>query len=398
MIKSVKYIIALLVTAFLSPAAFSANYDVGPGAAYATIQAGIDAALTAGGTNTVRVQTGTYNENISSINGLVAGKSLELSGGWDGAYATQNTDPAVTIIDGSTGQVFNITTSGGTFIMHYFTITNGGSVAIGAGMNFQADGATTVTLENMIFSNNHATSAVSSVLGGGLFFIGTATSTLLLQNSVITGNSVNSDTFDVTSGGLYIDCQDSVQISLLNNQILNNTATSNSNQATSAGIYVGQSGACSGTVQNNLVSGNTTAGTGSVAFGPGAQFILFTGATGSMSVNYNRFLNNIDSKNNALAQVELISSNTGSIIFSDAIIANSNRGGLVARAYETSTIKLANLTVADNTGREGIIFNGPGTKTVYNSIVQGNQTDALSIMGSAPTTGNNIIGIDPYRH
>ncbi|NOR44301.1 MAG: hypothetical protein GQ534_01850, partial [Candidatus Delongbacteria bacterium] len=166
---------------------------------YATIQAGIDAAVS---TDTVLVQPGTYVENINFSSSHITLGSLFLT--------TQNPSyVSSTIIDGNaSGSVVSIVNAS-YIVLCGFTITNG-SATDGGGFYCKSAG---VNLENMIITDNTATD-----YGGGIFCY---ESYLISENVTIINNSAT-----IRGGGisLYEYIYEST-VRMYNTTISNNDAS-----------------------------------------------------------------------------------------------------------------------------------------------------------------------------
>jgi hypothetical protein len=172
---------------------------------YSTIQAGINAASTAGG-GTVLVAAGTYNENIELKNGV------DVVSDRTGNTTISGTDgvPVVTA---------NFKTNAK---LDGFTITNGSGTQVGAGVSIQAS-SSNVTISNCVITGNTA------LLRGGGIAIDDSAATIV--NCTIVGNTANKiGELGGTGGGIYI--VDSSPI-IINCITANNTALN-----AGGGIYV----------------------------------------------------------------------------------------------------------------------------------------------------------------
>jgi hypothetical protein len=178
-----------------------------PSSSYSTIQAGINAAFTAGG-GTVLVAAGTYNENIQLKNGV------DVVSDRTGNTIISSTDiyPVVTA-----NSVTNAKLDG-------FTITNGSGsgTQLGAGVSIQAS-SSNVTISNCVITGNTA------YLRGGGIAIDNSSATIV--NCTIVGNTVNKiGELGGNGGGIYISNSSPIIINCIS---ANNTAL-----GAGGGIYV----------------------------------------------------------------------------------------------------------------------------------------------------------------
>jgi hypothetical protein len=105
-----------------------------------------------------------------------------------------------------------------------------------------------------------------------------------------------------------------------------------------------------------------------------------------------------------LALVNVYSSDTSRVTLSDSLVARGAGGGLTGFAYDGGTLRLTNLTVADN-ARTGLYASQSGVAvlSVANSITHGNGTNlqtagtvaVVSHLGSDPRFRNR--GNNDYR-
>jgi len=189
---------------------------------YSTIQAGINAASTAGG-GTVLVAAGTYNENIEleSEVDVVSDRTGDTT--ISGTYGV----PVVTA---------NFKTNAK---LDGFTITNGSGTQVGAGVSIQAS-SSNVTISNCVITGNTA------LLRGGGIAIDNSSATIV--NCTIVGNTANKiGELGGNGGGIYISNSSPIIINCIS---ANNTAL-----GAGGGIYV--EGAPSLIINYNDVWNNT---------------------------------------------------------------------------------------------------------------------------------------------
>jgi parallel beta-helix repeat protein len=235
-----------------------ATYNV-PSPSYPTINSAL-AVATAG--DTIYVAAGTYNEDITLVNGVDV-----LGAGAD-----------VTTIDGTNHVVSAGSSVGSGTVLDGFTIT-GGFHNYGGGMHI--DGSS-LTVSNCIFFENEADNR-----GGGMYIINGASP--VVANCIFANNTAN----NFTGGGIYADASSSPTI--INNTIVGNTAPNG------GGIYSDNSS--STTITNNIIVGNTanTSGGGIYAAGTpptinyndvfgntaptGADYYGCSGGTGAKTVD-----------------------------------------------------------------------------------------------------------------
>lgn len=309
--------VVLLITAALVPSAMAASGRVcptaGPGCAFTSIQAAINAAQPG---SSISIAAGTYHENLLVV--ATTASPLTLNG------------LGVTVDGGGKGSVLSVS-AGHTLNIIGLTLTNG-SAPSGGGVN----SAGTVTLTNARVIGNHATGdlfADGNGFGGGIF---NDAGSLTLNNTLVSGNTAQ------RGGGIVTGSPAAVGTATINNsQITNNTA------AAAAGGIVN----CGGLIVNNSTIGNNTAaqGGGLTNCGP-----IASGIFGTATLN-----NSPISGNHAIG---------GS---TDGVPLPGHGGGV----SNAGRLTLRNSPVRSNTAstdQGGGIFNQGGEVTLTNSSVTGN--------------------------
>jgi hypothetical protein len=378
----------LVAAVFLPLHVPAAIFEAGPDASPPfSIQGAIDAAIAAGGDNEVRVQGVPFTDAAPiEVPSTFSGGSLLVNGGWDATFTVQS-EATPSVVDGDgTGRVFRLRPSGGTVILEDLVI-RGGLAVSGAGIEADPSGDARVEIRGCTVEQNQAEN------GAGLAIFLDAAQEAVVEGNRIADNFAFSPDSTASGGGIILSAGDSSEFQLRDNEIVGNTASAPNNQATGAGLYATWCEAASGEMTDNLVQGNDIVGDGSQIGSGGAlwQSTFCTDpTTGNVRLRRNRWLDGIAS---SAAQVSVISSGSGSIAFTDSLVAGGSAGGLELDARDTSVLHVTNVTIADQGGAGVSGFQDAGaTTTFFNGIVFGNGTDQLPALSD---DGNNLVGVDP---
>lgn len=360
-----------------------------------TIQSAINEAISAGGSNEVRVQQGTYVENIYLPVSSNVG-TLNITGGWNSSFSSKNTDYTLTTIDGGgIGRVFNINIqSGGTmvFTLDGFTIQNGGNTTYGSGINISAVDEAELTISNNRIVNNNA-SGTSEGSGGGIYAYLDAEGNLLLEitNNLIKGNTITSSGSTCSGAGMDINCHQEAVFDITDNIIEDNSSTNTDRQASGVGISFYKLGTNTCYFADNIIRNNTANGTGA-RLGIGGSIV--TAGSSNVALLRNLWINNNNNGGSAGGDLSLEAFDTSTIRATDSLVTGAENDGVKFGSYgSTSTIRMTNLTITDCTGY-GLYRNDsqPSNSSLYNTILYNNGTNHNSLPGD---TGNNLIGTDP---
>ncbi|MGB5661046.1 MAG: hypothetical protein WBO54_16360 [Thermoanaerobaculia bacterium] len=364
--------------------------EVGPSATYNNIQDAINAAVVGDDTE-IRVQSGTYTENLLVSSAFNAG-SLTLLGGWDSTFTQRDSNPNNTIIDGNaSGQVLGLAVTGGSFLIDGFTITNG-FFAPGGGVYVVGSGDGKVTLRNLRIVGNSAT-APGFAYGGGLKADLIGNQVLEVIDCAFKDNeAVSTGGSSAVGGGMNISCLGNARFLIQDCEIEQNSIDSNGGSRWGGGFFLFAGENVQGEILDSYPSDNEALGSGADLHGAGA--LLST--SGSALVNLERTgwaLNHVTAGGSA-PQLEIFTIDTSTVRISDSGFAQGDEDGVYAQCSGSSTLQLVNLTVADNSGI-GLDLRQSTSSTVslYNSISFGNGTD-LSTSGTIDS-GSNLIGVDP---
>jgi parallel beta-helix repeat protein/predicted outer membrane repeat protein len=308
----------------------------------------------------IKVQHGTYNENIS-INPTVIGTStihLRISGGWGGDFTQQNPNWTTTINGSQNGHVIFI--DSGSYLdisISYFTLT-GGNAERGGAVYLRSTGSgpilTQVAMVDNVIKNNRA-----RYDGGAIYavnYFSDSASLLYLVGNTITNNSCNcySSSGPYSKGGaISTRCYDGqLTLQFRDNEISDNIA---SKEGGGVYIYTQNSNALTKTTfERNIISGNRVDSKGSA-------IILHSHSSGTTTAE---MINNMITQNQVCTLPQYP---TG------ALALASTTGGVV-------DVKFTNNTVSRNSGvskHYGVLTWGSGDAGpidlhIVNSILWGN--------------------------
>ena len=367
---------------------------VGDHGTYSTIQDAVDDALGAG-SNEIRVERGTYFEHIV-IGSALGGDSLEITGGWDAAFATRSTDASLTVIDaGHADRVVNVATAGGSVSFDGFTVTNGFST-YGAGFRVMPTGDAVVTVSNNRIIGNTASGTGPSA-GGGLYFRQhSGNGRCNLVDNLISGNTVErTDDGSSSGGGVLLFAHDASSFTATGNRITDNTCSAPMSIVGGCGANIYSDSTGTGVFDDNVIKGNRTeTDVGAEVYGAGGLLVLSLGGN-TLTARRNLWIDNRDIGSQEGSHVQLTVYGNGTLVASDSVVAGGTDTGVFAKSDDTSTLRLTNLTVFDHADT-GVSFRGDGSEsTLFNTIVFGSPT-LTELSGTVGvSTGGNLLGVDP---
>lgn|GEM_PF-3759518 len=373
----------------------AATITVGPAGTFSTIQQGISAALLRGGDNDVRVESGSYGENL--VLDMSSG-NLTLSGGWDSAFATQTSDPTdTTISGGASGRVLDATLSGGSLLIRYFLVIGGSAPDRGGGMNFLLSKSASAQVIKTNFAFNTVTASSTNNARGGAIYAELHDSSFFdIDSDQINDDSVTVANGFANGGGVYIDQFDGSQVFVLNNSMRGNVAGAGgpAGSCSAGAIEIAlKNSAHSSFIGNRIVQNSLQASGGSDAGFAGASFGAACDGGCQVDISQNVFDQNIGTTGAQLNIGMASSTGTPSINVNDLLVSRGNGSGMQVLLYG-GVAHLTNLTIADNAST-GLSFLADSTITLYNTIAFGNGTD-LAVSGDAAQEGNNLVGVDPH--
>lgn len=383
------FVYLALLGSIVTASGEAAVLTVGPAGSYADIQTAIDDAVTMAGDDEVRVQSGTFTENLQVYPDGVDDR-LVLTGSWNSTF-TARSGTTTTIDANDAGRVLDAYLEGSDSLrVEGFTLTNGLANS-NAGVAAYLIGNAGIEIDGNRIVANHALDARTS--GGGLTVNLVDNSTALIRDNVIDGNTAESTgSVDARGGGLVVQADTATSATITGNTISNNAVSvAGGGSALAGGMDLILYGGLEHLVAGNTIIGNTLDG------GNGTGVGVLIGGPDWMFRN-NRIEDNTFLPGTLFAsQVSVSSWSGGTGIVRDCLIAGGNGRGLQAYANDSATVNLINLTVVAHPER-GVygVVNDPGMGgmiNVYNVISSGNATD-LDVSPEA-VTSNNVIGATP---
>ncbi len=382
----------------LGDPAAAAILTVGPGGAFATVQEAIDAAQATPQDDELRLRATTFFEHLELFDSDLGGR-LEISGGWDAAYAVRDESPGATVLDGGgTGRVLMTGfITAGELVLRGLTFRNGrvdSSPWAGGGLYLGVNG-TAATLEDCHFDSNLTTTTQGTfgATGGGAALFAVGSGQIRVAGVSFTGNDVEIDDSigAPLGGGAHIGASGSSQV-LVRHGVASGNALTGGSQRRGGGIQATVSDSALLEIEDFLITDNhgDTAGAGEV-WGHGID--LGANESGVLTLRRLEITDNWNGTGDDTAQVRL-NLFGGSVNLTDSLVA---RGGVgLDLGTNTSTVRLTNLTITGHESLGAFLFAGaPGSVVLTNSIAWDNAGGDVVFTGGAATGSFNLVGVDP---
>lgn len=328
--------------------AFAVTVRVGPDGQYATIQAGIDAAVNAGGGD-VFVESAYYPENpVLTINNIAIG----VHGGYNANFEAAGLPTLVALGDGN-GNAWRIVTYGA----HGHAFVGGFNIygAIGnPGAYLEAHDASYISFQYNIVSDNHHDATTQEYAdGGGIEAESHDTARVELVQDEARDNSVSAGMY-ASGGGVSLHALDASWITADHLNIHDNALTYGGQSCYGAGLFAeaGQYGAADVSLTDLVISNNGES-CGAQASGHAAGLYMLSAnlaAPHGVHTNRARIVGNTVSGNSNSSESVFLDSRGGAIDFTNVLIARSNDRGLYALEFQAPHFYVENVTVARNSG------------------------------------------------
>jgi hypothetical protein len=393
------------VTAFclgLLPAVAAPDIlTVGPAGDYATVQAGVDRARALGGSNEIRIQQGTYAENVSAL-GTCCGGRLVISGGWDASFSLLTRDAATTVLDGGRrGRVFDLDSLTTRLVLDNLTLQSGELVPGaafprgGAGLRADLFGSGFLLLRGLVFRGNRITDAGS---GAAVSLWVNDSARARVRACLFEGNLIDEGTASsvVEQGaGVSIAVTGAARVEVTRSVFRNNAVWMAGGGVGPNGVGLalnlfGADGATA-SVEDNRFESNLILGAAFAGGTSGASIIADGGTSSDPNVEFRR---NVVTRNGGTGgyQLTLVVRDGASLVATDSVVSQGDAGVQVA-GFDPSYLGLNNFTVVDHSG-DGVRANSTYAKvSVFNTIAFRNGVD-LAIDGDA-FGGSNLTGVNP---
>ena len=387
-------------------------FTVGPAGAFATIQEALTrasetpASPTSTVTHQIRIQSGTYAENLRVPNPCCGLRTIRVSGGWNSTFTSATHNAALTVIDGrSRGRVLTIPRlNAGALNLTALTLRGGylragGPYGLGHGAGLQASvsASAQMLLDRVVLRNNtirgEGSGAAEAQGAGASMVLQDDASVVMFQtrfqtNMIVSGNA----TLASFGGGLNLQVFGGA--AAIRSSVFEGNWAYGQTISVGGGLYalIQKGGGLGLALEDTSFEGNVVHD--SQGQGAGAEVAAFEGnGSATARIVRCRFLRNLVGRSQLLAAA----SGGTRVEIADSLVANGS-GGVILGA-NGGHIHARNLTVANNE-RRGVQANASngGTLSVFNTIAYENAEGDLSVFGAAGTTvtsGFNLVGIDP---
>lgn len=393
------FVVALgLLAAAVGPcAAQSVVLTVGPHGAYPTIEDALNNVVN-GWTNEIRIEAGTYFENVviqSPAVSLTSG-TINLYGGWNSTFTAQSADPSLTVIDADfdgTCLMVNLAPTGATTIRTaYLTFANGVAEA-GGGISFTATGNMTLDVKFSEFVNNRASATSTPSDGGGLWADISGTDNVLgIYDSSFTGNVARpvGASNQARGAAAFVNVTGSSTVNLRGVSFVGNVLDGTGSSLDGAGLFLTVGNDAFAWARDLTVSANQANGTGAIGVG----LFLYADGTGFIMFRQVKLLDNL-SATGGNSQLFVWALNSAWVELGDILIAGGATGADI-QSYGDASVALTSLTVVDNTEVGMSLWRADMSAALFfeNSVLFGNAVD-VSVPGFSPTAGHNLIGVNP---
>lgn len=384
---------ALTVAVAASAAAQTTPIRVGPGGDHATIQAGLDAAIATPEPDEIRVRAGTYDENVT-VGGVGLGGGVEISGGWDAAFATRDPDPASTVIDG--GGVDRVFDAGliqdDPLTLRGLTLRDGSSDLSGAGMYLGAVDAV-VRIERCRFETNILESANGTLgaPGGGLLASINGTARLAIVDAVFAGNESRLNAaIGVPQGGNAMIFADDTSTVFVHRTTFSGGRITGGSQRRGAGLSLQTDDSAVARVEDATFTGNH--GVSGEIYGAGLALSAFAAST--IDVRRLTLTENRWGAADASSQLYLRPWGTSTVRLSDSLLARGGTG--LSASTAEGVVRVVNVTATDHADFGLSLFvMAPAVGSVANTIAWANTDGDAVLSGGAITQQANRIGSNP---
>jgi hypothetical protein len=399
-------LVTMLPMVLLSaPSWAHAFLTVGPAGDYATLQSALTAAAGPGIPSTttveVRIQQGTYLENVRLPNPCCGGRRMVVSGGWNATFSSTTGGPASTIVDGDTrGRVFDVPNLDlGSLTLRNLTLRNGylraggaHGIAVGAGLRAFLSASTSLILSNVHVRSNTIRgegAGPAEAQGAGAMLLVRDSAGVLINDSRFERNMTLQATTAMAAlgGGLHLQIDDRAGVDIRRTEFLGNWAYG-TRQSFGGGVFAQTWERGIVGLEDVLFDGNVVAHTN----GEGAGLALRTGSGEDRTsgiISRTRFLSHLVGR----SQLHVAAGDRTRVDVWDSLVARGY-GGVILLALR-ARVRLTNLTVVDNDSNGIIGSSTEGSISVFNTIAARNGGVDLRLFGPDVLSEFNLEGVDP---
>jgi hypothetical protein len=369
---------------------------VGPGEAYPTIQAAIDAALARRGRHDIHVRAGEFRERLVIRPG--ARDELVISGGWGPGFVPEERVPRATVVDGAgVAPVVRVDATAGSVRITGFTITGGSSGRgnEGGGLDLFLIGSARAEVVDNLIHENHL--VAGGALAGGLRAWVREGATFALRGNDFERNSATTTSTELGagSGGASVSGQGRARLDVSDNSFVENSIAGTFGSTSALSVTVGNAAVAD-------VNGNTFRENRSTIPTDRQSAVRLSathpdpGEVPTLVARRNTVVfNHFDSDAPDSSQVLLYTEESSRLQFTDSLVALGHRRGVTVAVGKGGSPQLTNLTVVRQS-QEGVVLEpasgAGGTPLLANTILWLN---AVDVSGDFLQL-TNLTGVDPY--
>ncbi|WP_223788731.1 hypothetical protein [Marinicella meishanensis] len=380
-----KLMMAMAMVCFFTAAqgtVYTVSFNGNPNADFSDLQAAVNAAVTAGGTHEIRLQSGqSFNTSVSIS--ISNGTDLTISGGWDSGFVSQTDSYTSTslyagadLTSYGTSRVLNVNLPDGELTLHNFAVQRGSNVGFGAGINAFVNGTSVFNLTNILLANNFAINT-NGATGAGLEVVGFTNSQTNLIGVAISNNLAESTSSTISGVGMMARMNNQAQLTVTDSVITRSRSDSPS-QVTGLGVFIDANDQTEVTFTHNYLAQNINTEAASVV-GVNASFWLSEQAVGVIANNDVLAAQNDDTdiSPNALEQVNLLGRNDSQMWFANNFIHNADTKGIRSESRDSAVMTLINNTFYDHDQASVFITGTSGTRFGNNIMALDNGSNFI---------------------
>lgn len=377
----------------------AATLTVGADGTHSTLQEALDVALGTAGDDVIKVQSGTYVENVFIDSN--SSDHVTVSGGWNSTFTVQTRSDSI-LSPATRGTALELHRNHGAFVIGNLTVKNAHANEC-AGIRIAETGDSSFTLDGLAVSGNIAEHAGDTVFGGGGCIEATGSGEVDLTNSVFDGNvaraAPGATPGYASGGGLSAVCVEPAVCHIVGVRFSGNRVEPN-------GGYLGHGGGLDVVASSAALGSFLLRDAVFETQGFGGDYSLIVGVSLSInllgaadaSVDRVRFLGS-GTPEDPNYEVVLVANAQSIVKLFNSLFAQITRVPLVVESHDGANAWLGQNTFADNAYGPFVTGSSSNALALYDNIFW-NPAASIDHFGHVATNGlvtlsHNLTGVDP---